>query len=632
VLGKGGWTLRKVRIYQVDAFSDRPFGGNPAGVVPEAEGLSETEMQKIAREMNLSETAFVFDLRPHGRNDPGKDGIGKPTTVAEPGEAEPVKGKLVKGEAVHGELMEGELRGTEPGAGDPAKKGSDGEQRLLAQRSLPERGFAADGGDGPARSPATDQVGNKPLKQPSPDFRVRFFTPQTEVDLCGHATIGTFFLLAEEGWIRPAAPAEGMDRKPAEWVKGADLANSGVAEAWSTDSPGRKKEAGGDIFRQRPLQERPAWPGPRDDLPPPPTVIYQETKAGLLPVEIHWRPAQNAFPGDEAVVKDGPWEKRADGKGLGKEGPSGKGLYVVDRVMMHQRPPEFLGRVEDVAELAEILGLAAEEIGVRQTVGSRPAIAMETSAVLVDHKATKREAAAGEVTLVKMPVEIVSTGLPDLIVPVVSQEALNRMKPDLNRLKAYCERLGVISVHAFWLPPAGKVPALSPKVNPSADALDATGLRSADPAGGQEVGGPDIGPGIGVDETLPDVDETEPDAICRDFAPAVGIPEEAATGTASGALGAYLVAHGVLPGERSAGYGQYYRFLFSQGVAMGRPSLIEVEVEVATPEKTGDAPTGFHTGSVPETGAYENIVRVKVGGRAVKVIEGWVWMEDNPTG
>ncbi|SCG84561.1 putative isomerase CA_C3446 [Proteiniborus sp. DW1] len=52
----------EVIIYQVDAFTDRPFGGNPAGVVPDAKNLSEQDMQKIASEMNLSETAFVKKL------------------------------------------------------------------------------------------------------------------------------------------------------------------------------------------------------------------------------------------------------------------------------------------------------------------------------------------------------------------------------------------------------------------------------------------------------------------------------------------------------------------------------------------------------------------------------------------
>ena len=48
------------RIVYVDAFTDKVFGGNPCAVVPRAEGLGEARMQAIARETNLSETAFVF--------------------------------------------------------------------------------------------------------------------------------------------------------------------------------------------------------------------------------------------------------------------------------------------------------------------------------------------------------------------------------------------------------------------------------------------------------------------------------------------------------------------------------------------------------------------------------------------
>ncbi|HJZ48029.1 MAG TPA: PhzF family phenazine biosynthesis protein [Roseiflexaceae bacterium] len=44
---------------QVDAFTDRPLGGNPCAVVFEADGLDDATMLAIAREMNLSETAFV---------------------------------------------------------------------------------------------------------------------------------------------------------------------------------------------------------------------------------------------------------------------------------------------------------------------------------------------------------------------------------------------------------------------------------------------------------------------------------------------------------------------------------------------------------------------------------------------
>lgn len=52
--------MRRYRLYQVDAFTTERFAGNPAGVVPEADGLSAAEMQAIARELNASETAFVL--------------------------------------------------------------------------------------------------------------------------------------------------------------------------------------------------------------------------------------------------------------------------------------------------------------------------------------------------------------------------------------------------------------------------------------------------------------------------------------------------------------------------------------------------------------------------------------------
>jgi len=48
------------RFYQIDVFTDRPLGGNPLAVFPEPEGLTVEQMQALAREMNLSETTFVF--------------------------------------------------------------------------------------------------------------------------------------------------------------------------------------------------------------------------------------------------------------------------------------------------------------------------------------------------------------------------------------------------------------------------------------------------------------------------------------------------------------------------------------------------------------------------------------------
>lgn len=52
--------MRRYRFYQADVFTDRVFTGNALAIFPDADGLSGEEMQRIAAEMNLSETAFVL--------------------------------------------------------------------------------------------------------------------------------------------------------------------------------------------------------------------------------------------------------------------------------------------------------------------------------------------------------------------------------------------------------------------------------------------------------------------------------------------------------------------------------------------------------------------------------------------
>lgn len=52
--------MKKYRLYQIDSFTREMFRGNPAGVITNADGLTEDKMQKIARELNNSETAFIF--------------------------------------------------------------------------------------------------------------------------------------------------------------------------------------------------------------------------------------------------------------------------------------------------------------------------------------------------------------------------------------------------------------------------------------------------------------------------------------------------------------------------------------------------------------------------------------------
>ncbi len=51
---------RPYRSLVVDVFTEVPFFGNPLAVFPDAHGLSDDAMQTIARELNLSETSFVF--------------------------------------------------------------------------------------------------------------------------------------------------------------------------------------------------------------------------------------------------------------------------------------------------------------------------------------------------------------------------------------------------------------------------------------------------------------------------------------------------------------------------------------------------------------------------------------------
>jgi trans-2,3-dihydro-3-hydroxyanthranilate isomerase len=78
------------------------------------------------------------------------------------------------------------------------------------------------------------------------------------------------------------------------------------------------------------------------------------------------------------------------------------------------------------------------------------------------------------------------------------------------------------------------------------------------------------------------------------FAPAMGIPEDPATGAASGPLGAYLLKYGIVDASESA------TIISEQGVEFGRPSTIHIGVSVE-----GDA-----------------IRKVTVGGHSVYIGEG----------
>ncbi len=88
--------------------------------------------------------------------------------------------------------------------------------------------------------------------------------------------------------------------------------------------------------------------------------------------------------------------------------------------------------------------------------------------------------------------------------------------------------------------------------------------------------------------------DRESDVHARFFAPDVGISEDPATGSAAGALGAYLAYSKSLPHENG-------KFVIEQGIEIGRPSIIHVEVQRG-----------------------EKGMIVKVGGNVVDVIEGQI--------
>ena len=115
----------------------------------------------------------------------------------------------------------------------------------------------------------------------------------------------------------------------------------------------------------------------------------------------------------------------------------------------------------------------------------------------------------------RFPIQIVSTGLNDIMLPVDSAEHLKRLSPDFGRIANMTKEKGAVGVHAFTL-----------------------------------------------------IKEADVTALCRNFAPLYGIDEEPATGTASCALACYLFKY----------YKQQPQYVFEQGHNMGEISRIVVNL------------------------------------------------------
>ena len=152
---------------------------------------------------------------------------------------------------------------------------------------------------------------------------------------------------------------------------------------------------------------------------------------------------------------------------------------------------------------------------------------------------------SGAAGLPGLPPQVVSTGLEHLLVPLAAPEAVAALRPDLAAVGRLTGRLGVVGIYPFAL----------------------LSSNAAAPAAAVE-------------------------ARARFFGPSAGVDEDPGTGSAAGPLGAYLSARSRLPGGR---------LTVHQGIEMGQPSRLEVEVEAGS------------AGS-------ESVVRV--AGRVVPVITG----------
>ena len=110
-----------------------------------------------------------------------------------------------------------------------------------------------------------------------------------------------------------------------------------------------------------------------------------------------------------------------------------------------------------------------------------------------------------------LPVQISYSGLSDVMLPMPSVETLNALQPDMGAIATFTQKLDIVSIHPFAFGNDGYT------------------------------------------------------AHVRDFAPAYGVPEESATGTANASLTHYLKTNGIITtGDHS----------FLQGEAMGRASVV----------------------------------------------------------
>lgn len=154
------------------------------------------------------------------------------------------------------------------------------------------------------------------------------------------------------------------------------------------------------------------------------------------------------------------------------------------------------------------------------TVMTQPLPRVTGSITDVSELAKALSLEASEIESTGLPVEAIYNGITVIIVPIASMEAVKRIKADARALERISNEMGAQTVLTF--------------------------CHEAETAAGT--------------------------AHCRVFAPAAGVIEDAATGSANGPFGSYLVRHHVVEVQPVT------RILSEQGFEMNRPSLLHIEV------------------------------------------------------
>lgn len=187
------------------------------------------------------------------------------------------------------------------------------------------------------------------------------------------------------------------------------------------------------------------------------------------------------------------------------------------------------------------LEVVNQEIGFIQMVQHIPSFGQElkqvariTEALAID---TQEVAGTG------LPVEVVSSGLPFLFIPIKSLQTVENMKPNFALLGTICEELG------------GKGAFIFAQKSTKQDST-----KFSDPE---------------LDKEIADLR-----VHSRMFGTGVGIQEDPATGSASGPLGCYLIKNRVIPTKPKV------RIISEQGYEIQRPSILYIEIGMTKNEIT----------------------------------------------